>query len=85
MVHLLFNFFEMGRDLFRHLEHVDLLGTNDTAKFLVWVDLSFFFGILKLVLLDVFPKFLGDFCSGHWTFADDFGKGIAYLDGLHQC
>jgi len=84
VVHLLFNFFEMGRDLFRHLEHVDLLGTNDTAKFLVWVDLSFFFGILKLVLLDVFPKFLRNFCAGHWAFADDFCEGITDLNRFHQ-
>ena len=74
----------MGRDFLRHLEHVDLLIANDATKLLIWIDLSFFFGILKLVLLDVFPKFLGDFGAGHWASADDFCKGITDLNRLHQ-
>lgn len=55
--------FQMRGDEFRHLEHSHLVLSEDGAKLIVSEDISLVLRVLKIVLLDVFPKLLNDFRS----------------------
>src|SRR5262249_35010075 len=53
-------------------EHIDfLLAVEDGFKSRVGFD-EFLF--LKVVLFNIFPKLLSQFCPGNWIFAHNFGK-----------
>ena len=55
----------------RHLEHRDLLRSENRAKVIVCVDHAAILGILEALPLDVSPKLLGDFGAGHRATSDD--------------
>ena len=54
----------MRRDELGHLEHGDgLLAAKDGLEGVGGVDVRLLLGILKVVLLDVVPEFLGHFAA----------------------
>jgi len=72
-------------DQLRHLKHGDaLLAVKYDLERVIRIDLGPLLRVLQLVLLDVVPKFFGEFTTGDGLGADDFGQSFIRLDGLHQ-
>ena len=62
----------MRRDELRHLEHRDFaLPAEDGFQLVIREDIAFVCRILKIILLDVFPKLLDHFGSRERPRADD--------------
>ena len=59
-------------DQTRHLEHRDLLRSENRAKIIVCVDHAAVLGILETLPLDLAPKLLGDFRAVHHAASDHF-------------
>ena len=63
---------KMLTDELRHFKHIDHGFTaKDGFELIVGIDISFVLGILKIVLLDVFPKGANDFSAGIGSRAND--------------
>ena len=74
----------LGHEL-RHLKHADrLLAAEHDFEFVVGIDVSPVHLVLKAVLLDVGPQFLGDLGAGHCLVADDRCEGRVGIHGLHE-
>ena len=67
----------MFRNKFRHFEHRNLVFSEDWFQFIVSVDRTTVFLILKIVLLDVGPNFLHHF--NHFTFTYNYQLQTLFL------
>ena len=75
----------VSRDKFCHLEHINLtLAVENRLERSVRIDLSSFFLVLKIVLLDVAPQLLREFRSGKGIRADNSGQLIVGLNWFHE-
>ena len=64
--------FDVRRDELRHLEHRDLVfAVENLLQFFIREDVPLVRRILKIVLLDVFPKLLDHLRAGHRARTDD--------------
>ena len=64
--------FHVSGDELRHLEHRDLaLVVEERLQLVIREDVALIGRILKVILLDIFPKLLNDFGAGHRPRADD--------------
>ncbi len=69
----------------RHFKHGDLSFFPENGfELFVAVDHALVAGILKLVLLDVNPKLLGDFSPGNRLRSNDLRKSLARLNRSHE-
>ena len=68
-----------------HLEHRNnFFSTEYSAKLVISVDVASFFSILKIVLLDVRPKFFSNFSTWNRLVTYNFSECIAYLHRRHK-
>ena len=75
----------MSGDEFRHLEHADLaLAVEDRPERFIRVDHGSLFLILTTVLLDVIPKFLGEFRTRERFRTNDGSEFIIGLNRSHE-
>ena len=66
--------FQMARNVFRHLEHGNLLlASKDSFEGIVSIDQRLFLCVLKFVLLDVIPYLFGHFATRKRLRAYNFG------------
>jgi hypothetical protein len=76
---------DMSGDEFSHLEHTDLaLAVKYRPESVVRIDHGSLFLVLTTVLLDVVPKFLGEFRTRERFRTDDCSKFIIGLDRPHE-
>jgi hypothetical protein len=76
---------DMSGDEFGHLEHTDLaLAVKYRPESVVRIDHGSLFLVLTTVLLDVVPKFLGEFRTRERFRTDDCSKFIIGLDRPHE-
>lgn len=62
---------QMLVDQLGHLEHGDLLlAAEDVFEFVISIDITTVFAVLKVMALDVGPDFLGHLCTRHGIAAD---------------
>lgn len=60
--------FDVSGDQLGHLKHRHLsLATEDGLKGGVSIDVGLLGCVLETILLDVVPKFLGEFATGSWS------------------
>lgn len=77
--------FDVTGDELGHLKHADLgFAIEHGFEGGVGVDEGLLGGILKLVLLDVVPEFLGEFATGDRGRSDDGGQNFVRLHWLHE-
>lgn len=76
----------MLRDQLGHLKHAyRTLAAEDLLKLVISIDVALVLRILKVMLLDVYPKALHDLRTWHRSFADYCLKLLAERHGLHEC
>ena len=75
----------MIEDEFGHLEHADAVFTaEDLPQLFVGLNEGFVFWVLKIVIVDVIPELLCDFCVGERLVVDDFVKLLVRLDWFQE-
>jgi hypothetical protein len=76
-------FYDMGVHQPREFEHVNFLfPIKDRLKRGIGLNELF---VLKVIILDVFPKLFGELGPGDRTSTNNLRKSIIRLDRLHEC